>query len=145
MATIKKIMCPVDFSETSLNAARKAADLARQIDASLLLLHVIDQPSYFLEASGQSSPYLWEDYEQKAQERLQSLAGRLADSAPATEVRVAQGRAPEVIARESQSLRADLVVMGTHGRTGAAHFVLGSVAERVARISPVPVMTVRTP
>lgn len=144
MTTIKKILCPVDFSEVSLNAARKAAELARQTEASLLLLHVIDQPSYFLEASGQSGPYMWEDYERTARERLTSLAGRLGD-APSTEVRVVLGRPPEAIARESQSTESDLVVMGTHGRTGAAHLVLGSVAERVARISPVPVMTVRTP
>jgi universal stress protein A len=142
MQTLKKILCPVDFSETSLTAARHAAELARAAGATLVLVHAMDQGSYFVEASGHSYRLMWEDYERAVRERLASLADRL-DAGSAIESHVLVGRPQDVISRETEETQPDLVVMGTHGRSALGKLLLGSVAERVVSTSRVPVLTVR--
>jgi universal stress protein A len=144
MKTIKKILCPVDFSEACGPAVQKARALALQLHASLRLVHAISQGDYFVEAYGSSHPGLFEEYERHARAKLEALAKSLATHGLTLETHVLLGRPHDVIVEDAKGARADLIVMATHGRSGLEHLILGSVAERVVRTSPVPVMTVHT-
>jgi nucleotide-binding universal stress UspA family protein len=138
---ITRILCPVDFSETSLAAAGRAGELARAAGAALVLLHVIDQGHYFLEARAHHNQLEWEDYERAAHQRLSALAAQLGH--PDAETHVVLGRPRDVICSETGRDRADLIVMGTHGRSVFGKLFMGSVTESVVRSAHVPVMTVR--
>lgn len=138
--TFRTVLCAIDFgphTDLTLEAARRVAEDAA---GKLVLFHVVPLP---IEAVGQ--PLLVEPFsgaEQDARERMKHLADRLDLKIP-YEIAVVTGEpAPEII-RAAGEHHADLVVMATHGRTGLSHFFLGSVAERVVRESPVPVLTVR--
>jgi nucleotide-binding universal stress UspA family protein len=127
----KKILCPVDFSEESRAALRVAADLSARFDAELTLFHsdseVVAQVASAPEATGNLSHW-----------RTQAEELGVAHVATAT----AAGDPPVAIVEQAQSGRFDLIVMGTHGRTGRERQLIGSVAEHVVRSSRVPVLTV---
>lgn len=146
MSAIKRILCPVDFSEPSTYAAKRAVELSRDLNAELTFLHVIDEGKYFLEATSHAHSYQFEDYAREVKAKLVSLAKELCEPATDTaEVQVLEGRAYAVIVDTASKMNADLIVMGTHGRSGLPHMLLGSVAERVVRTAKVPVLTVRKP
>jgi universal stress protein A len=136
----RKVLCPVDFSAASLAALDLALKIAQQNDARLLLLNVA--PMQAGAAGFQPVPmdrYLF--HEKDRREQLTKL-GR--ESVPATvryETLVVSGDPAEQVLNTARSLGTDLIVMSTHGRKGLGHLVLGSVAERVVRESPVPVLT----
>ncbi|MBE7447573.1 MAG: universal stress protein [Kofleriaceae bacterium] len=147
----KTILVPHDFSSCANHAAALARDVAKIHGARLILLHVAEIPpmlgpfaSVVPDEGG--APINVRDYAMRSAEaHLDDLAGRLrADGIEVSTVATTGNTAGEIAACAERE-RAELIVMGTHGRTGLAHVVLGSVTERVVRHSVVPVLTVRVP
>lgn len=146
MIRLKRVLLPTDFSDFAGAAADYACDIAERFEAELHVLHVFEDfvavVSPELNVSG-----LIEDFvaqaEAAARQRIKSVPGD-AWGGKLPVVRVVRAGFPfaEVI-RYSREAACDLIVMGTHGRTGMAHLFLGSVAERVVRAAPCPVLTVR--
>jgi nucleotide-binding universal stress UspA family protein len=140
-AVFSRILCPIDFEQDSMDALELAGELARQNSATICLLTVIALPPA---AASELPPVpLLPDGEFEASTRkgLEELARkRLADVSH--EIAVASGNAAAEILNLAKQRHIELIVMGTHGRKGVAHFFLGSVAERVLRESPVPVLTI---
>ena len=143
MATWTKICCPIDFSETSRAALEEAAELARRYDAEVALLHVFEPPAATTDLMVTPPEVL--DQTAKELERKLELWKSEAERRGAKVVRalVVTGAAATEVVRFAREGGYDLVVMGTHGRRGLRHLVLGSVAERVIRRSPCPVLTFR--
>ena len=145
--TIARILVPVDFSDCSLEAARYAAGLAGTFHASIELLHVIEEPFQ----SGVWSPDAYVPYvpelltalRRDAERRLLKAKNLPGLAGLSVLTAVAVGRPSQAILDRAAEGDVDLIVMGTHGRTGVSHLMLGSVAERVLRRSPCPVLTVR--
>jgi nucleotide-binding universal stress UspA family protein len=142
MSTIKHILVPVDFSEPSNKALAAAVEFARAFDARLTLLHVWSIPNISY-AEGLSWPI--DDMEAAAKKALGDALASTSKVYPKTEALLREGNESRTIVETAKSLPCDLVVMGTHGRRGFPRLVLGSVAEKVVRLSPVPVLTVGSP
>jgi nucleotide-binding universal stress UspA family protein len=143
MPAIQRILCPVDFSETSERAARYAVALARQLGAGLHFVHAWQMPVYaFPDGAVILGPDVVAQITGELQGSLDALVARHREPELAVEGHLAQGLADREITRLANELDCQLIVMGTHGRTGLPHLFLGSVAERVVRTSPVPVLTV---
>ncbi|MBI4510043.1 MAG: universal stress protein [Deltaproteobacteria bacterium] len=142
---IRKILCPVDFSEPARDALLFAADLAQQYDAELTLLHVYQIPGYaFPEGIVLAGPEVMAEL----MVRIDKVLGEWkSDAEGHGAMRVStlsvQGAPWNEIVRTAREQGYDLVVIGTHGRTGLKHVILGSVAEKVVRRAPCPVLTVR--
>jgi nucleotide-binding universal stress UspA family protein len=146
MITLKNILVPSDFSECSDQALRYGLELARKFDATLHAIHVVQDPATQpWAAEGFAIPLL-----EVTEQWLKDAEARLATEIP--EIDRARVRVtallgavyPEVL-RYAQEQEIDLIVMGTHGRGGVSHLLLGSIAEKVVRRSPCPVLTVRHP
>ena len=143
MPAIHRIVCPVDFSETSERAAQYAAALARQLGAGLHFVHAWQMPVYaFPDGAVILGPDVVAQITDELQRSLDALIERHRGPDLAIEGHLTQGLADREIVRMAGELNAELIVMGTHGRTGLPHLFLGSVAERVVRSSSVPVLTV---
>jgi nucleotide-binding universal stress UspA family protein len=146
MSRIRRVMHPTDFSRASTPAFKRAVEMAKGNHAELLLVHVM-VPAVPLMGDGYVSPKVYEDLEAAARSAAQKQLRKLADKAKQAGARVKglllEGVAHERIAQAARSRKADLVVIGTHGRTGFAKLFLGSVASRVLAVSPCPVLTVR--
>lgn len=144
---IQRILVPIDYSPCSRNALRFASELAQRCQASLDIVHVWDRPSYVSDAvmtntdpvSGKSLIRL---IQESAQQELHEFLQETALPPPGATGRLLPGDPASALIHELKSGRHDLVVVGTHGRTGLSHVLLGSVAEKIARLSPVPVVTV---
>jgi len=141
----RKILCPVDFSDGAREALRVAAELARASSGLLVVAHVADPLPWSTHDNFQLAPSVIQslvDSEQAELGRWQQLAK--AFGAPEVASRYLAGTPWDQITTLAQNDRAiDLVVMGTHGRTGLAHALLGSVAEKVVRHAPCSVLVVR--
>lgn len=146
MATIRRILCPIDFSPPSRAALGHAADLARQLGASLLLLHVIPPPTYPTSsfAAATAFPGLHEHVRHQVEGRLAELRATLAANLP-VETAVREGNPSDEIVAAAVDTGCDLIVTATHGHSGLRHVLLGSTVERVVRLSTVPVLTLRNP
>jgi nucleotide-binding universal stress UspA family protein len=147
MAGIRRILHPSDFSKASGAAFAKAVDLAKSNRAELVLLHVLAPPIPIMAGDGYISPHVYEDLDKSARAYAsKELAGLVAKAKKAgvrANAVLRDGIAHEQIARAARSPRADMIVIGTHGRTGLAKLFLGSVAARVVSTATCPVMTVR--
>jgi nucleotide-binding universal stress UspA family protein len=143
---LRKILCPVDFSESARVALHAATDLAKENGAALVLLHAFQPPSYIYGEGGYGVPEALGRIEEAARKDLDAWR-RDAETRGLTSVEamVVEGTAWEEIIGAAAALTADLIVMGTHGRTGIKHMVIGSVAERVVRQAPCSVLVVRLP
>ncbi len=147
MTPFTKILVPVDFSEHSKRALAVAADLARRYEASLGLVHVFQPvlysvPESYMVYTQDQLPNLLAELEKLLEQAKHDV---LAAGALQVTTAVLQGIPHVEVIRAAQEGKYDLIVMGTHGRTGMAHALLGSVAEKVVRKAPCPVLTVRTP
>ncbi len=147
MSRIRRILHATDFSTASGGAFVKAVDMAKSNRAELYLAHVLT-PVVPMAGDGYVSPQVYADIEAAArgdaEKRIASLANRARKrGAPRVHTLLLDGVPHEQIARAAKSRRADLVVIGTHGRTGLAKLFLGSVAGRVVSAAPCPVLTVR--
>lgn len=135
MTGFTHVLHPTDFSEPSQAACEKAVDLARQCGAKLTVLHVYANP---LMAEGFA--YV-PDPRPELEEKLSHVANEELPIAVERELRV--GVPAQEIVEFAREHNCDLIVMGTHGRTGLSHLLMGSVAENVVRRAPCPVMVVR--
>jgi len=146
MARIRRILHPSDFSPASRAAFARAVDLAKANRAELVVAHVI-APIIPMMGDGYVSPAVFDQLENAARAQAKKQIGALVAKAKKTGVRASsvllEGIAHEQIVRAARSKRADLIVIGTHGRTGVARLFLGSVAGRVVSVARCPVMTVR--
>ncbi|HTI51855.1 MAG TPA: universal stress protein [Planctomycetaceae bacterium] len=132
---IQRILCPVDFSEASAAALAYAERLTRSTGAELVLVHAFDIPASLTYADVQNPA------DPAVRQQLEELPVSFTD---VKTVRVLHAGPPgEVICWLAQHRACDLIVMGTHGRTGLKHLLLGSVAEYVMRHARCPVVTVR--
>jgi nucleotide-binding universal stress UspA family protein len=150
MLAIKRILCPVDLSPDSRAALEYAVHFAELFDAELHVLHAYWQaPEYTgidltsLVVVGSGNLALGEVERRAAEHQLADFVAPHASRALRLQRHLALGSAPRAILSAAADLGCDLVVMGTHGRTGVRRLVLGSVAERVVRSSPCPVLVVR--
>jgi nucleotide-binding universal stress UspA family protein len=140
----KTILVATDFSPTSEHALEYARALATSFGGTLHLLHVVPDPvmaSAWAEAYAYDLTALGERLRLDAERQLTEKAQTIRDVAVTTEAVV--GSPAAVIALTAADRAADLIVMGTHGRSGVKHLFMGSVAERVVRSAPCPVLTVR--
>lgn len=140
----KRILVPVDGSETSTRALVAALQMARESGGRVRLVHVLDELAYLTGFEGGGDLLsLARDYASKTVAESLDVA-RSAGVPADTRLVEAQGaRLGDVVADEAASWEADLVVVGTHGRRGLGRVVLGSGAEQVIRQAPVPVLVVR--
>ncbi len=148
MIAIRRILCPVDFSVSSNHAVNYAAAFASAYHAELHLIHVIHPPAYGVGADGINidvTAQVTEYIENTCRERVHELAETVRQTHPAVQEQVVAGVPFLEIIRAARAIQADLIVMGTHGRTGIAHALIGSVAEKVVRKAPCPVLTVKHP
>ena len=142
----KRILVPVDGSETSNRAVVAALQMARENGGRLRLVHALDELAYLsgyeysadlLKAARDQGSRVLEDAQVMAKSAGVPADGKL--------VETAGRRLGELVAEEARNWEADLVVVGTHGRRGMSRILLGSGAEQVLRLAPVPVLAVRTP
>lgn len=141
MLAIKTILHPTDFSQCSELAFRLAGSLARDYGARLVVLHVVPVPTVYYGEGVMVAPPP-EDQE-ALRERLVQLKPR--DAKVVVEHQLLKGDAATEIVRVAEETKADVIVIGSHGRTGLARLLLGSVAEKVMRKAPCPVVTVKPP
>jgi nucleotide-binding universal stress UspA family protein len=142
----RRILHPSDFSAASSAAFKKSIDMAKVSRAELLVAHVIS-PIVPVAGEGYLPPKTYDDIVASSRAWAKKQLDRLVAKAKKSGVRVkgllAEGAAHEQIVRIARTKRADMVVMGTHGRSGLAKLLLGSVAGRVVAAAPCPVLTVR--
>ena len=143
---IKLILCPIDFSEFSERAYQHALSLAEHYQAKLVAQHVVELWRHS-SASFAASGGLYEEFRQVLREtgedHLKQFANSHTHDKIQPELVVHEGSAPDSILSFAQTRKADLIVMGTHGRRGFDHLMLGSVTDRVIRSAPCPVLAVR--
>jgi nucleotide-binding universal stress UspA family protein len=146
MSRIRRVLHPTDFSRASTPAFKRAVETAKANRAELLVVHVMG-PVVPIMGDGYVSPQVYEDLEAAAHSAAQKQLRKLIEKAKQARAQVKglllEGVAHERIAQAARARKADLVVIGTHGRTGFAKLFLGSVASRVLAVSPCPVLTVR--
>ena len=155
----KRILCPVDMSIFSEGAVRLGAQLAEASDASLYLLHVIDNPfdELYMTPITEADPALYGLYRSEPERRAQIINATRQHSEvmlkqfchdwiahlPKTRYLVMDGNPFEKIIDAATDHRIDLIVLSTHGRTGVKRLLIGNVAEKVVRHAPCPVLTVK--
>ncbi len=142
MLPIKHILVPTDFSDPSERAIVMAVELARTFDAQLTLLHVWSIPN-----TGYAEALSWpiDEMEVSARRALEDALASTMKLYAKTDSVLREGNEWRQVLETVEDLEIDLVVMGTHGRRGLPRLVLGSVAEKVVRLCPVPVLTVASP
>jgi universal stress protein A len=142
---IRHLLAPTDFSEYSKEAVSYALELAQKFGAKLSLLHVVEPPPYSMEGlvpSGAGGDLL-DDLERQASAELAQVLPQAKDAKVEVRRYVVVGSPFRKIIESAEADKVDLIVMATHGRTGLSHLVMGSVAERVVRTAPCPVLTIR--
>jgi universal stress protein A len=149
MYQVSKILVPIDFSKCASAALAHALSLASQLGASIEALHVAEVPEFKSEpriAGGAGTTTLREYALEIAKAELETFLSAFpaADRAKIA-VKLEAGKPRDAVLARAKDTKADLIVMGTHGRTGRVHSLAGSVAESVVRMAPCPVLTVRTP
>jgi len=151
MFRYSRILLPTDFSYCSFYAMKYAVVIARRYNAALHLVHVVDTAPLLPWAS--PSYWMWSDCLcdreaclcERALARLRHLVHLLRREGIEADCRVLRGHPAAEIAQVARDMACELVVVGTHGRTGMEHALLGSVSEEVARLSPAPVLTIKHP
>lgn len=155
----KRVLCPVDLSEFSLEALKLAVNVAEASAATLDILHVIHNPfdELYMTALTQTDPALIDAYadeskrrakimrvtEEHAEVLLKQFCHEIVKQHPKVRYHIRQGDPFEAIVDGMEDFLTDLVVLATHGRTGLKRLVIGNVAEKVVRHAPCPVLTVK--
>ena len=143
MIPFHRILVAVDFGKASQEALEVAIELAVANDANLTLVHTWEIPTYAYAGMAYLPTDVWSAIEQAAKDQLASTLALVQKRVPKAVSVFAGGEASQEILNAAERTSADLIVMGTHGRRGVSRVLLGSVAEKVVRLSPVPVLTVR--
>jgi nucleotide-binding universal stress UspA family protein len=146
MRDIHFILVPTDFSECAELALEEAIGFAQHFGARITLLHLYQLPVY----SVSNGALLYTDeiiraVETTAEAELKRAAAIVRERGVSVTTRLAMGAPAAEIVEEARRGNYDLIVMGTHGRTGLRHLILGSVAERVVQLAPCRVLTIREP
>ena len=146
MSRLRRILHATDFSPASRAGFARAISMAKADRAELLLVHVLT-PQAALAGNGYMSPQIYDDMEAAAekygQRHLSALEAKARKGGVRSKTLLLHGLADQQIIRAARSTKADLIVIGTHGRTGLARLFLGSVASRVLAGARCPVLTVR--
>ncbi len=148
MIKLQKILCPIDFSENSLEALRYAAHTALKENATVYLIHIVDSRVYDYGGPIYEPvmPAMKPVIDQASKDQLRD---KLLEKVP----KEIEGRVETVVSfgvpfveiiKAARDYDIDLIIMGTHGRSGISHMLIGSVAEKVVRKAPCPVLTVRS-
>jgi universal stress protein A len=149
MVNITRILVPTDFSAASDSALTYARSLARQFGASINLVHVLEDPfasgAFVGDGVVAMPPDLRESLERAAREQLTQRHAEHAGTLPLSSMDLLTGSAARRIVEHAEATGANLIVMGTHGRGGLGHLLLGSIAEKVVRTAKCPVLTAREP
>jgi nucleotide-binding universal stress UspA family protein len=149
MVEIKRILCPIDFSEFSRHALDQAHAIAEWYEAEITVLHVVSVSRPLTPAAAMPEaayvPLPPADLQEIAEEVRRFSASPTPSRGPGPKVVVSEGIPSREIVRHAEALPADLLVMGTHGRSGFERLFLGSVTEKVVRSTQVPVLTVPPP
>jgi nucleotide-binding universal stress UspA family protein len=151
MTTIKKILYPTDFSEHSQAAIPFSVDLAKHYGAELHCIHVVDtEHEFFMEAGYviplRTNPIDIEHLQTVAREQMEEFVNKhMSEVSSSVRIAVVLGKPFEQIVRYARKENVDLIVIGTHGHSALASMLLGSVAEKVIRKAPCPVLSVRHP
>ena len=145
MKDFSTILVAVDFSDSSDNAFQQALSIARKYAAKLIVLHVINEP---VDLRGFYVPHisfekLEEEIEEGANKMMDTFCTQHLGDFTNYESFIVSGMPYEQVIDQALEKKADLIVMGTHGRTGLDHVLFGSTAAKVVRKSPLPVLTVR--
>ncbi len=141
---IKKILCPLDFSKIAQKSLDYAVFMAFAHNAELQLLHVVDQLHGFdsFQILALTPNEIADRMETEAIKKLSNMIGQIKETLE-TKKAVRHGKASVKIIEMAREMKADLIVMGSHGRTGLSHVVIGSVAEAVVRHASCPVLVTR--
>lgn len=146
MLPFKRILCPIDFSEPSYMALKAAEELALQYSAELYVVHVVEKIPVLPALPTNPTidiPFYQEKLEEAAKEALDvTVKERISKKLNVTPI-IAHGYPAERILEITEKEEPDLIVIATHGETGFRHFIFGSVAEKVIRLSKYPVLTIR--
>jgi len=145
MKNFESILVAIDFSDSSDNAFQAALMMAKQHSARLLILHIINEP---VDLRGFYVPHisfdkLEEEIEEGAKKLMETFCRQHIKEFDNYETFIAPGVPYEAIITKATDEGAELIVIGTHGRTGLDHVLFGSTAEKVVRKSPLPVLSVR--
>jgi nucleotide-binding universal stress UspA family protein len=145
--TAQRLLVPLDFSAHANQALAYAINLARILGARVTLLHVMQSPPWGGVDMDVTSPHAYSRFIQRLEaevaHRMQACLERVTAGGLEGEVVVVHGVPFQEILETAKRWQVDLIVMGTHGRTGLSHVFLGSVAEKVVRLAPCPVLVVR--
>lgn len=144
---IERILFPIDFSEGSKNALEYAVSLSKEYNAKLYLLHVVHDISM---TAGWQVPHirideLYRDMEEGARKEMEKFCRDELSGCENIEQIVVRGIPDEEILKMARDKKIDVIVIGTHGRTGIDRLLFGSTAEKVVRKAPCPVLSVRIP
>jgi nucleotide-binding universal stress UspA family protein len=140
-----KLLLPTDFSDCSAEAARVARLLAERFGSRIIVLHVLDEPAALDPMFRGDVPLelLRSRMEQFAQENMDAFLAAHFSGFENVDTMLAAGIPYREIIKKARECGAGLIVIGTHGRTGVEHVIFGSTAEKVVRIAPCPVLSVR--
>ena len=142
----QRFLVPLDFSEYANQALDYAINLARKLGACLTLLHVVQSLPMGGVDMGVTLPYTYiQDLEAEIMQSMNGCLERVTAAGLEGDIAVVHGVPFHEIIETAKTKQVDLIVMGTHGRTGLQHVLLGSVAEKVVRLAPCPVLVARQP
>lgn len=136
-----RILVPTDYSQSSFAAFKPAVAIAAKFKAQLYVLHVVEEAPVYAYRIGVPQEELGERFIEHAATEMRRAAKRL--NANKAELIVRMGNVQNEILSVVKEKKIDLIVMGTHGRTGLAHAVVGSIAEKIVRFAPCQVLTVK--
>jgi nucleotide-binding universal stress UspA family protein len=147
VSRLRRVLHATDFSRASQRAFAEALEMAEQNKAELVLLHVLTPIANYVIGDHYTDPSLYtrleETAEREAETGLANLVKRAQKARVKVESMLARGTIHEQILRAAKRCKADLIVIGTHGRTGISKLLMGSVAGRVVSTASCPVLTVR--
>ena len=149
MMTAQRFLVPIDFSADANQALAYAIDLASKLGARLTLLHVMQSPPRGGADMDVTVPHAYSQFiqhlEAEVAHSMQACLERVTAGGLEGEIAVVHGVPFQEILDTAKKQQVDLIIMGTHGRTGLQHVLMGSVAEKVVRLAPCPVLVVRQP
>ncbi len=144
--SVRRILCPIDFSRHADLVVEWAAHLAEEHGSEVTLLHVYHLPVEFQQLEGAYLPAdFWDSMKEEAQRSLARYAKKLKARGIEVHECAREGYPAGVIEEEAVQSKADMIVMGSRGLSGLKHLLLGSIAERVVQKAPCPVLTVNHP
>ena len=139
----QRILCATDFSDTAEAAWEAACELARTLRSELVLVHVFTELPVYPEVAVLEVQRIWEEQRTWVEKELADRVAAATRRGLTARYLLKTGMAAEGIVDAATEAQADLIVIGTHGRTGLTRLVIGSVAERVVRLAPCPVLTIK--